>query len=69
MDQTTLGTEAAQTASRWISPQRVSDIPINRMFEVECPDHGVIDQRPTYAMAIAARREHWFTIHKGERLP
>lgn len=47
---------------------RVSDILIDRLFQVECAEHGVIDQVRTYADAIAARRDHYFDVHKaGEK--
>lgn len=43
----------------WKSPEQVSDIHITRTFQVECPDHGVIDERPTFSAAVQSRRVHW----------
>ena len=41
---------------------------IERLYQVECLEHGVIDQVHTYPEAIKARREHYFDLHtlKGE---
>lgn len=48
-------------------PEKVSDISITRLFEVECGDHGVIDACRTYSGAVASRREHWFEVHNAGR--
>ncbi len=56
----------SHSSGEWRSPEQVSDIQISKTWQVECPDHGVIDERPTYALAVAARRKHWFGSHRGE---
>jgi len=51
----------------FVSPKKVSDIWIERVFQVECADHGVIDQCRKHGDAVAARREHWFSTHNAGR--
>lgn len=46
------------------SPAKVSDIPITRRYQIECADHGIVDEPKTFAEAIAARRDHFFDFHK-----
>ena len=46
--------------------RKVSDIPITRLFQVECPRHGVIDQTSGYSDAVKSRRDHYFDAHKEE---
>jgi hypothetical protein len=52
---------------------RLSDIDITRVYNVECPDHGVVDAPKTYAEAVAARRYHFENVKHGfliaERAP
>lgn len=45
---------------------RVSDMPITRCFQIECPDHGIVDEPKTYAAAVKARREHYDRFHTTE---
>lgn len=42
----------------------VSDILIERVYQIECSDHGIIDQVHTWDDAIHARRVHFFEMHK-----
>jgi hypothetical protein len=48
------------------TPPRVTDIDIERVEQITCPEHGVIDQVRTYAQAIAERRDHFFRFHAKE---
>lgn len=43
---------------------RVSDILIEHIFQIECAEHGVIDQVHHWTEALAARRDHYERWHK-----
>ena len=47
------------------TPERLSDIEVNRVFEVYCPTCGIIDAPRSYATAVESRHDHWRTAHVG----
>lgn len=47
------------------SPTQVSDIPITQCWQVECPDHGIVDEPKTFAAAVQARRDHFARFHSA----